>query len=429
MTATSAMRSGFGTAQSAGTLMGGKETTSSDSLVAILASCSNMGGIQVGGGLGDHMMTVVGCGDKRPFSSYPGASTFAGSPGEADQGGDEDGGGDFSLHNVEKKRRLTFEQVRSLERNFELENKLEPERKMQLSKELGLQPRQVAVWFQNRRARWKTKQLERDYEVLSVAYNRLKTEFEAIVQEKDRLKCEVHRLSVKTELPACDGVQEPSSVSESEITTTTHTSDNAQVNSSVTTVKTESAVIISEDQQEQHQLVENTTTRDSSQSTRLSPTVAADGSTQKVVDQEPEQSTSADSNSSDILNVTDSPRTVNNCTTTHPPSSSVLVIPTLDQQQQLQTATNNELVAQAESASFVVDSSLLDGVEDDDLCGAAGHVMLSPQAVYQRPPMSIKLEDDCSNSSYPTAADDHSCIYFLSQLDDKTGATPWWDWS
>ncbi|CAM6014994.1 unnamed protein product [Sphagnum balticum] len=260
-------------------------------------------------------------------------------------GGDEDVGGDFSLHNVEKKRRLTFEQVRSLERNFELENKLEPERKMQLSKELGLQPRQVAVWFQNRRARWKTKQLERDYEVLSVAYNRLKAEFEGIVQEKDRLKSEV------------------------------------------------------------------------------------DGSTQKVVDQEPEQSTSADSNSSDILNVTDSPRTVNNCTTTHPPSSSVLVIPTLDQQQQLQAAINNELVAQAESASFVVDSSLLDGVDDDDLCGAAGHVMLSPQALYQRPPMSIKLEDDCSNSSYPAAADDHSCIYFLSQLDDKTSATPWWDWS
>jgi hypothetical protein len=46
MAATSAMRSGFGTAQSAGTLMGGKETTSPDSLVAILASCSNMGGLQ-----------------------------------------------------------------------------------------------------------------------------------------------------------------------------------------------------------------------------------------------------------------------------------------------------------------------------------------------------------------------------------------------
>jgi hypothetical protein len=46
MAATSTMRSGFGTAQSAGTLIGGQETTSSDSLVAILASCSNMGSLQ-----------------------------------------------------------------------------------------------------------------------------------------------------------------------------------------------------------------------------------------------------------------------------------------------------------------------------------------------------------------------------------------------
>ncbi|CAM6030271.1 unnamed protein product, partial [Sphagnum balticum] len=81
--------------------------------------------------------------------------------------------------NVEKKRRLTFDQVRSLERNFGLENKLEPERKLQLAKELGLQPRQVAVWFQNRRARCKTKQLERDYEVLILDYNRLKSELQA----------------------------------------------------------------------------------------------------------------------------------------------------------------------------------------------------------------------------------------------------------
>lgn len=137
---------------------------------------------------------VFGSGQKRPFYS-----SFEEPPGE--EAGDEDGGDDCP-HTVAKKRRLTFDQVRSLEQNFELENKLEPERKMQLAKELGLQPRQVAVWYQNRRARWKTKQLERDYEVLSSDYNRLKAEFEAAVQEKEKLKSEVTT-------PADDGCLSP----------------------------------------------------------------------------------------------------------------------------------------------------------------------------------------------------------------------------
>ena len=50
-----------------------------------------------------------------------------------------------------------MDQVKALEKNFEVENKLEPERKVKLALELGLQPGQVAVWFQNRRSRWKTK--------------------------------------------------------------------------------------------------------------------------------------------------------------------------------------------------------------------------------------------------------------------------------
>nr|KAJ0211290.1 hypothetical protein LSAT_V11C400161060 [Lactuca sativa] len=64
---------------------------------------------------------------------------------------------DDGLLGVEKKRRLKMEQVKTLERNFELGKNLNPERKMQHARELGLQPRQIAIWFQNRRARWKTK--------------------------------------------------------------------------------------------------------------------------------------------------------------------------------------------------------------------------------------------------------------------------------
>jgi hypothetical protein len=58
-----------------------------------------------------------------------------------------------------------------------------------------LQPRQVAVWFQNRRARWKTKQLERDYQVLTSDYNRLKTQLQAAIEEKQELQAKVQGLS------------------------------------------------------------------------------------------------------------------------------------------------------------------------------------------------------------------------------------------
>ncbi|KAI3440627.1 Homeobox domain-containing protein [Psidium guajava] len=98
---------------------------------------------------------------------------------------------DDYFHQPEKKRRLTTEQVHFLEKNFELENKLEPERKIQLAKDLGLQPRQVAIWFQNRRARWKTKQLEKEYEDLQASYNSLKSDCDSLLKENDKLKAEV----------------------------------------------------------------------------------------------------------------------------------------------------------------------------------------------------------------------------------------------
>ncbi|KAI8528955.1 hypothetical protein RHMOL_Rhmol12G0188400 [Rhododendron molle] len=102
---------------------------------------------------------------------------------------------DEYLHHNEKKRRLTPSQIKFLEKNFELDNKLEPERKIQLAKDIGLQPRQVAIWFQNRRARLKTNHLEKDYKELQASYNNLKANYDSILMEKEKLKAEVLQMT------------------------------------------------------------------------------------------------------------------------------------------------------------------------------------------------------------------------------------------
>lgn len=107
---------------------------------------------------------------------------------------DEEGCVEESGHVSEKKRRLSVDQVKALEKNFEVENKLEPERKVKLAQELGLQPRQVAVWFQNRRARWKTKQLERDYGLLKANYDTLKLSYDTLQHDNEALVNEVQHV-------------------------------------------------------------------------------------------------------------------------------------------------------------------------------------------------------------------------------------------
>ncbi|KAK9276687.1 hypothetical protein L1049_006223 [Liquidambar formosana] len=99
----------------------------------------------------------------------------------------------------EKKRRLNMEQVKTLEKNFELGNKLEPERKMQLARALGLQPRQIAIWFQNRRARWKTKQLEKDFDLLKRQFDAIKAENDALQAQNQKLHAEI--LALKSREP------------------------------------------------------------------------------------------------------------------------------------------------------------------------------------------------------------------------------------
>ncbi|KAL3818934.1 hypothetical protein ACJIZ3_004839 [Penstemon smallii] len=113
------------------------------------------------------------------------------------EGLDEEGCIEESGHVSEKKRRLSICQVKALEKNFEVENKLEPERKVKLAQELGLQPRQVAVWFQNRRARWKTKNLERDYGILKANFDGLKHNFESLQRDNEALLKEIKELKSK----------------------------------------------------------------------------------------------------------------------------------------------------------------------------------------------------------------------------------------
>ncbi|KAF4380635.1 hypothetical protein CsatB_024541 [Cannabis sativa] len=86
-----------------------------------------------------------------------------------------------------RKRKLSDEQVNLLEMNFGSEHKLESERKDRLAAELGLDPRQVAVWFQNRRARWKNKKLEQEY-------SNLKKIHDSVVHDKCCLESEVLKL-------------------------------------------------------------------------------------------------------------------------------------------------------------------------------------------------------------------------------------------
>ncbi|KAF5735533.1 hypothetical protein HS088_TW15G01040 [Tripterygium wilfordii] len=105
--------------------------------------------------------------------------------------GDDDLSDDGSQLLGEKKKRLNIEQVKALEKSFELGNKLEPERKIQLARALGLQPRQIAIWFQNRRARWKTKQLEKDYEVLKKQFDSLKADNDALQAQNKKLHAEL----------------------------------------------------------------------------------------------------------------------------------------------------------------------------------------------------------------------------------------------
>ncbi|KAH0658485.1 hypothetical protein KY289_027233 [Solanum tuberosum] len=96
-------------------------------------------------------------------------------------------------------KRFSDEQVKVLESMFKQKTTLEPSKKLELARDLGLQPRQVAIWFQNRRARWKTKQLEHEYRRLKDEFDNLAIKFESLKKEKKSLLKQLQELSDQME--------------------------------------------------------------------------------------------------------------------------------------------------------------------------------------------------------------------------------------
>ncbi|KAK3130189.1 hypothetical protein QOZ80_6BG0490150 [Eleusine coracana subsp. coracana] len=124
------------------------------------------------------------------FSARGQAGAGGGGDRACSRASDEDDGG-----SSRKKLRLSKEQSAFLEESFKEHATLNPKQKQALAKQLNLRPRQVEVWFQNRRARTKLKQTEVDCEYL-------KRCCETLTEENRRLQKELAELrALKTVNP------------------------------------------------------------------------------------------------------------------------------------------------------------------------------------------------------------------------------------
>ncbi|KAI3502980.1 hypothetical protein L1887_31414 [Cichorium endivia] len=104
--------------------------------------------------------------------------------------------------NGRKKLRLTKPQSALLEEAFKLHSSLNPKQKQELARELKLRPRQVEVWFQNRRARTKLKQTEMDFEHLKKCCETLRDDNRRLHKELQELKALKSSQPFYMQLPA-----------------------------------------------------------------------------------------------------------------------------------------------------------------------------------------------------------------------------------
>nr|CAA64221.1 homeobox-leucine zipper protein [Spuriopimpinella brachycarpa] len=124
--------------------------------------------------------------------------------------------------NSRKKLRLSKDQSAILEDSFKEHNTLNPKQKLALAKRLGLRPRQVEVWFQNRRARTKLKQTEVDCEFLKRCCENLTDENRRLMKEVQELRAlklspqfymQMTPPTTLTMCPSCERVSAPPSSS------------------------------------------------------------------------------------------------------------------------------------------------------------------------------------------------------------------------
>ncbi|XP_030528697.1 homeobox-leucine zipper protein HAT22-like [Rhodamnia argentea] len=101
-----------------------------------------------------------------------------------------------------KKLRLSKAQSSILEESFKVHTTLNTKQKHDLANQLNLRPRQVEVWFQNRRARTKLKQTEVECEMLKKCCETLKEENRRLRKELQELKSMKPAASVYRQIPA-----------------------------------------------------------------------------------------------------------------------------------------------------------------------------------------------------------------------------------
>ncbi|XP_051117312.1 homeobox-leucine zipper protein ATHB-40-like [Andrographis paniculata] len=116
-----------------------------------------------------------------------------------------------------RKRKLSWQQISMLEESFRSDQKLETRRKDLLAAELGLDPRQVAVWFQNRRARWRTSKMAQDYSHLRSEHHHLLLHNRILDAQVTELKEQVQKGEKEIKRLSDHGLTSNSQISSSSI--------------------------------------------------------------------------------------------------------------------------------------------------------------------------------------------------------------------